>query len=67
VSYKVQIVTDADLKWIDNGLRFATEREALAYGEALYNVWLGCRNYRVVTSEDPALDRFSDGQRSVIG
>lgn len=39
--------------WNANKLRFATEKEARAYGRDLFSRWMGAKAYRVVASNDP--------------
>ena len=53
MSFKVEVQDKSDNdKWIGNGLRFATSKEADAWANAtLFGSWFG--ETRIVYSEDP--------------
>lgn len=53
MSYKVEVQADSSGTWAGNGLRFATEDVAKAYGEDLAYRWTAVREWRVVESTDP--------------
>lgn len=56
MSYKVEVQADSSGEWTGNGLRFATEREANAYGHDLAYRWTAVREFRVVESTDPVTE-----------
>ena len=51
-SYKVEVQADSTGTWAGNGLRFATEGQANAYGFDLACRWTAVREYRVEPSDD---------------
>jgi hypothetical protein len=52
MSFKVEIQDKSDNdKWIGNGMRFATKREAQAWASCLYGSWFS--GTRVKYSTDP--------------
>jgi hypothetical protein len=58
MSFKAEVIADSSGKWVGNGLRFATEQEAIHYARDLMYRWTLVRDYRVVTSDDPANSKF---------
>jgi len=48
----------AEGEWVGNGLRFATEREALNSGCELASRWWVVEDYRATPSTDPVNYRF---------
>jgi hypothetical protein len=53
MSWKAEVVADETGNWIPNGLRFGTEKEAMAYVVNLAIGWSAVRDLRVITSNDP--------------
>lgn len=49
-SWKCEV--HAEGEWVSNGLRFATEQEALNYGTDLLSRWFLPDDHRAVQSED---------------
>jgi hypothetical protein len=63
MSYKVEVnPVGSPGEWATNGLAFATEAEAKAYGGDLFFRWFGAAAYRVVESADPANRAWKDGE-----
>lgn len=56
MSYKVEVIADDSGVWVSNALRFATEREANAYGHDLAYRWTAVREFRVVPTDDPVTE-----------
>jgi hypothetical protein len=52
VSYAVEVIADRSGKWVGNGLRFATRKEAKAYGADLASRWTLVEKWRVVGTQD---------------
>ena len=52
VSFKVEVIADRSGKWCGNGLRFATRKEAKAYGADLASRWTLVEKWRVVGSPE---------------
>jgi hypothetical protein len=52
VSYAVEVIADSSSKWVGNGLRFATRKEAKAYGADLASRWTLVARWRVVGTQD---------------
>lgn len=48
--YIVQVIADSSREWCGNGLRFATEDEALDYGRDLSSRWTLVRDMRVLNT-----------------
>lgn len=53
MSYAPEVIADSSGKWVGNGLRFATEKEAQVYVDDLAQRWPLVRDTRVVPSEEP--------------
>ena len=51
-SWKVEVIADSSGQWCGNGLRFATEQEAQAYGLDLAMRWTAVREYRATQIEE---------------
>jgi hypothetical protein len=51
MTYKVEVIADNSGEWSGNGLRFASEPEAIEYAENLAWRWTGVRDWRVVSEE----------------
>lgn len=62
MSWKPEVIADNSGKWCGNGLRFATEAEALANAENLMGRWLLVRECRATQSDDPVNYRWVDGK-----
>jgi hypothetical protein len=56
-SYKTEVFVDKS--WSSNGLRFATEAEAVEYGKELLSRWFAPTDLRAVVSEDKVNYRFN--------
>ena len=53
MSYAPEVITDSTGKWYGNGLRFATEQEAIDNAADLPMRWAAVRDMRAVESSDP--------------
>lgn len=62
MSWKPEVIADSGGKWTGNGLRFATEAEALANVAHLADRWMLVRDTRVVESNDPVNYAWIDGE-----
>jgi hypothetical protein len=67
MSYAAFIKTDGDRDWVGNGLRFATEKEALDYVDDLACRWTAVRHSSVEKSKDRVTHEWKDGQIFYIG
>ena len=69
MSFKVEVhgVGDPKGHFVSNGLRFATQTEAMASGNELSGRWLGMDEYRVAESEDAVNYRFEGGRNVRLG
>lgn len=65
MSYAPQVIADSSGQWSGNGLRFATEGEALRYAEDLMWRWTSVTDYRVIESADPITHAFTE-QRKLV-
>jgi hypothetical protein len=61
-SYKPEVIADSSGKWCGNGLRFATEQEALDNVRDLEMRWFSVRETRVVESDEPVNYTYHDRQ-----
>jgi hypothetical protein len=52
VSYAVEVIADRSGKWVGNGLRFATRKEAKVYGADLASRWTLVEKWRVIGTQD---------------
>jgi len=59
MSFKPEVQTDDSGKWYGNGLRFATEQEAVDNARDLMGRWLAVRDYRASESPDPVNYRWT--------
>jgi hypothetical protein len=59
MSYKAEVIADSSGEWVSNGLAFATEEEAHAYGRDLMGRWTLVREVRTVESDEPVNYRFN--------
>lgn len=66
MSFKYEVKDPANGEYVSNGLRFATEAEAEAYGSDLLNRWLAVREGRVTASEDPVTHVWSAEFRGIV-
>jgi hypothetical protein len=64
-SYKPEVIADSSGKWATNALRFATEAEALAFGDDLASRWTLVRDYRASESPDPVTHRWDEASQRV--
>jgi len=62
VSWRPEVIADSSGKWTPNGLRFATEQEAVDYARDLSKRWLLVREYRAAPSSDPVNYCYQDGK-----
>lgn len=62
MSFKVQVQVVNDAKWYDNGLRFATQEDAEAYGQDLHGRWMQTEKYQTVECDDAPNSVFVDGK-----
>jgi len=62
MSYRPEVIADSSGEWTGNGLRFATEAEALGNVRALESRWFAVRETRVVESADPVNYAWVDGR-----
>lgn len=62
MSWKPEVIADSSGEWCSNGLRFATEEEALAQVRDLSFRWHMVREKRAVESNDPVNYRYVDGK-----
>ncbi len=61
-SWRPEVIADGTGKWLANGLRFATEEEALANARDLQSRWMLVRECRAAPSDDPPNYRWVDGR-----
>jgi hypothetical protein len=54
-------------EWLPNGLRFATEAEALANAFDLAGRWMAVTHHRAAPSDDPVNYRWEDGKLIPVG
>jgi hypothetical protein len=62
MSWAPEVIADATGEWLGNGLRFATEAEALASAPNLAGQWFAVRDWRAVESDDPVNYRWVNGE-----
>lgn len=67
MSWKPEVQTDSTGQWYPNGLRFATEAEALANVKDLQARWFAVTAIRVSESDDPVNYRWVNGQDGLHG
>jgi len=65
-SYAPEVIADNTGKWCGNGLRFATEQEALDNVRDLEMRWFSVRETRVVESDDPVNYTYHDRQLRTV-
>ena len=61
-SFRPEVVADRSGKFCGNGLRFATEAEALESARNLAARWTLVTDYRATESPDPVNYRLVDGE-----
>ena len=61
ISYRPEVIADSSGKWVGNGLRFATRKEAEDNVRDLSYRWMAVRETRVVESEDLPNYTYIDG------
>jgi hypothetical protein len=61
-SWRPEVDVGETEKWSANGLRFATEEEALANARDLMSRWMLVRECRAAPSDDPPNYRWVDGR-----
>lgn len=66
MSWKPEVIADNSGKWIGNGLRFATEKEAQDNVRDLACRWFSVRKTRVVECEDAVNYRYEAGQLLLV-
>jgi len=62
MSWKSEVIADSSGQWVGNGLRFATQEEAKAYGQDLSWRWTAVRSVRETESPEPVQNEFKDGK-----
>jgi hypothetical protein len=62
VSWRPEVIADSSGQWYPNGLRFATEQEAIDSARDLFDRWILVREYRAAPSNDPVNYRYENGQ-----
>ena len=62
MSYKAEFSDDGGRSFATNGLRFATEAEALQYARDLFSRWMAATDYRTAESEDAINYEIADGE-----
>lgn len=62
MSFKPEVIAEANGKWAGNAVRLATREEAESYVRDLAMRWLSVRETRVIESEDPVNHAFVDGR-----
>ena len=60
-SWKPEVFIPADGKWCDNGLRFATEKEAADNARDLLMRWFVPTDSRAAPSDDPVNYDYTTG------
>ena len=60
MSWKPEVFTDGE--WCGNGMAFATEPEALAWGRDLLMRWFVPKDYRAVESDEPVNYKIEMGE-----
>ena len=58
MSWKTEVIADNSGEWVSNGLRFASEIEAIAYGDDLQGRWTAVREYRAAEVDERATAIF---------
>jgi hypothetical protein len=67
MSYAPQVKKfDDDDRWLGNGLRFATDREAEAWIAAAFGRQTLKRNARIIISDDPVNYAWVDGKLAQV-
>ena len=66
MSWKPEVIADRSGKWAGNGLRFATEQEALDNVRALASKWFMVTETRVVECDEPVNYKWVDGHLEAI-
>jgi hypothetical protein len=61
VSWMPEVIADNSGKWCGNGLRFATEQEALDNVRDLAMRWFAVRDMRAVPCNDPVNYSYATG------
>ena len=62
MSYRAEVITNAEGAWVSNRLRFATYQEAVEYVCDLAGRWTWVTETRVVETGDPVNYRYLDSQ-----
>jgi hypothetical protein len=66
MSWRPEVIADPDGKWCCNGLRFATEQEAVANARAFAYRWTCVTQLRAVESPDPVTHVYVNGKTKPI-
>ena len=66
MSWKPEVKADNSGNWAGNGLRFATEQEALDNVRALASKWFMVTDTRVVECDEPVNYKWVDGHLEAI-
>jgi hypothetical protein len=66
VSWRPEVIADDFGQFVGNGLRFATEQEAIDNAHDLEMRWTAVRYTRAVPSDDPVNYSYHDGKLTPI-
>lgn len=66
MSWRPEVIADSSGKWTGNGLRFATEQEALDNVRDLSMRWFAVRETRAVECDDPVNYSYVGGALSKV-
>ena len=66
MSWKAEVITNAEGNWVSNRLRFETEEEAAEYVTDLAARWLMVTDTRVIESDDPISNHYINGELFVM-
>ena len=67
MSYKTEVLAFGETVFCSNGLRFATEQEAVDSGRELSGRWMMVKEYRAAESTDPVNYKFENGHNVSLG
>jgi hypothetical protein len=65
-SWTSEVIADSTGKWLLNGTRFATPKEARDYVWQLSMNWTAVKDTRVIASDEPVNYRFINGRAEAI-
>jgi hypothetical protein len=61
MSYRVDVLASGESKYVSNGIRLATRKEATAYGEDISGRWMAVKDWKIVASKEPANYKWNHG------